>query len=162
MRDSSTYCLLLWSRLLISTHADESRACWERSTGVNPKDLLWPTTDNHSCLILSVSRLAQVMLQSRVGDAWVGGLKLVRCLSHVQVTCFGKMHLLHVEVWLHLICVVVQVLLAATKLLLVESRVDPYLVAEDRFVFPMLNVHFLILVKSHLHRGLPHVLRIVV
>ena len=62
------------------------------------------------------------------------------------------MHLLHVVILLHLlVSIVVKVLLATSHLLLVECWVDPNLVAENGFVLPMLDTHFLILVVSHLH-----------
>jgi hypothetical protein len=75
----------------------------------------------------------------------------MRSLGEIKITCFGHMHLLHVVVLLHLVSVVIKILLTPSHLLLVESRINSNLVAENRLVLPMLDTHFLILVISHLY-----------
>jgi hypothetical protein len=75
----------------------------------------------------------------------------MRSLGKIKITCLGHMHLLHVVVLLHLVSVVIKILLTPSHLLLVESRINSNLVAENRLVLPMLDTHFLILVISHLY-----------
>lgn len=53
-------------------------------------------------------------------------------------------------------------MLTSSDLLLIESGVDPNLVAQDGFVFSVLDAHFLVLIEAHLHRGLSYVLSIAV
>ena len=104
------------------------------------------TIADHGRLVLPVSRLAQVVLQSSAADVSVRDLQLMRVLSQIEARLF---HLLRVNVLLHRICIVIKELLAASHLLL-QSWVDPNLVREHRLVLPMLDAHLLALIIAHL------------
>lgn len=68
----------------------------------------------------------------------------------------GLLHLLHVVVRLHLVCVIVVVLpssllilgcsqLLLPVLLVLKCRINPDLIVEHRLVFPMLHAHLFVL-----------------
>jgi len=121
--------LLFLSCRLLTTHTDERGTSISKDwTRVNTKHL-WRSTTNNSSLILPVRRLTQVVLQRSTCETWIRILKLMGSLSQIQIASLCHLHLLHVVVLcLHLVCIVVKVLLAASHFLLIKCRVDPYLI----------------------------------
>ena len=145
---------------------------WEGGARIDAQHLRLPSDDR--CLVLSMRRLSQVVLERSAAQIGRVLLVLVRILlGETQVAALGVIHLLHVEVGLSLISVIVEVLVdlllsggvvvadaqflplvaAAAILLVLKLWVDTDLVAENRLVFPVLDTDFLILaskINSHL------------
>jgi hypothetical protein len=115
---------------------------------VDAKHLLGAVSDDGG-LVLSVSRLTQIMLQGCTAQVLIGGLQLMGILCQTQVACFGVLHLLCIEVCLHLIGIVIKILidlmltscivlahshlvaLVSNILLVLKRWVDPDLIVQD-------------------------------
>ena len=50
------------------------------------------------------------MLQGCAAQVRIGSLQLMRILCQAQVACFGILILLQIEICLHLICIVIEIL----------------------------------------------------
>jgi hypothetical protein len=119
-----------------------------------------------------VGGLTQIVLQRGVRQILIGICQLVwGLLGQVEAAVsLGLLHLLHVVVRLHLVCVIVVVLpssllilgcsqLLLPVLLVLKCRINPDLIVEHRLVFPMLHAHLFVLtgVISDLDWRLPQV-----
>ena len=169
MRNRSTLYLLHSRRvwLLISYKISRFVKCCAR---INSQHFV-RATSNNCRLILSVSWLGQIVFQRGTGQILI---TLFYSVLSYTLSALLILHLLHIIVSCHLISIIVKILiyllfaaifltcsyLNGLTIVVVQGWVDPNLVVQHWFVFPVLDAHFLGLIMAiiNLYWSLSHVI----